>query len=43
MYVFGKPMSWSDFFIFAGIMIAVGLVVGGFLTWGSKIPKKEDK
>ena len=41
-YLFGKPISWSDFFVFAGIMIAVGLIVGGFFTWGSKIPKKED-
>jgi len=43
MYLFGKPMPWSDIFIFAGMMIAIGLVVGGFLTLGSIIPKKEDK
>ena len=41
--LFGKPISWNDFFIFAGTMVAVGLIVGGFLTWGSRIPKKEDK
>ena len=42
-YLIGKPMSWGDFFIFAGMMIAIGLIVGGFLTLGSIIHKKEDK
>ena len=43
MLLFGKPMSWSDFFLFAGIMIAIGVILGVFLTIGSKVPTKEDK
>ena len=43
MLLFGKPMSWSDFFLFAGIIIVVGIILGVFLTIGSKVPTKEDK
>ena len=43
MLLFGKQMSWSDFFLFAGIMIVVGFLLGLFLTIGSKVPTKEDK
>lgn len=43
MLLFGRPMSWSDFFLFAGIIIAIGVILGFFLTIGSKVPTKEDK
>ena len=43
MLLFGKPMSWSDFFLFAGIIIVGGIILGVFLTIGSKVPTKEDK
>ena len=43
MLLFGKPMSWSDFFLFAGIMVVLGVLLGLFLTIGSKVPTREDK
>lgn len=43
MLLFGKQMSWSDFFWFAGIMIVIGVFLGAFLTIGSKVPTKEDE
>ena len=43
MLLFGKPMSWNDFFLFAGIMVVIGILLGLFLTIGSKVPTKEDK
>jgi len=43
MLLFGKSMSWSDFFLFAGIMIVVGVILRVFLTIGSKVPTKEDQ
>ena len=43
MLLFGKPMTWSDFFLFAGIMIVIGILLGLFLTIGSKVPTKEDQ
>ena len=43
MLLFGKPMSWNDFLLFAGIMIVVGILLGLFLTIGSKVPPKEDQ
>lgn len=43
MLLFGKQLSWSDFFLFAGIMIVVGVILGVFLTIGSKVPTEEDK
>ena len=43
MLLLGKQMSWSDFFIFAGIMIVIGILLGLFFTFGSKVPTKEDK
>ena len=43
MLLFGKPLSWSDFFLLAGIMIVVGVILGVFLTIGSKVPTEEDK
>lgn len=43
MLLFGRPMSWSDFFLFAGIIIAIGVILGVFLTIGSRVPTKEDK
>ena len=43
MLLFGKPMSWSDFFLFAGIMIVIGVLLGLLLTIGSKVPTKEDQ
>ena len=43
MFLFGKPMSWSDFFLFAGIMFVIGILLGLFLTIGSKVPTQEDK
>ena len=41
--LFGKPMSWSDFFLFAGIMVVLGVLLGLFLTIGSKVPTRKDK
>ena len=43
MFLFGKQMSWSDFFLFAGIMIVIGILLGIFLTIGSKEPTQKDK
>lgn len=43
MLLFSKPMTWSDFFLFAGIMIVIGILLGLFLTIGSKVPTKEDQ
>ena len=43
MFLFGKSMSWSDFFLFAGIMVVVGFLLGLFLTIGSKVPTQKDK
>ena len=43
MFLFGKQMSWSDFFLFAGIMIVIGILLGLFLTIGSKVPTQKDK
>ena len=43
MLLFCKPMSWSDFFLFAGIMVVLGVLLGLFLTIGSKVPTREDK
>jgi len=31
------------FFLFAGIMIGIGILLGLFLTIGSKVPTKEDQ
>ena len=41
MFLFGKQRSWSDFFLFAGIMIVIGILLGLFLTIGSKVPTKK--
>jgi hypothetical protein len=35
--------AWGDFFTNALISIIVGLVVGGLLVFGSKVPKKKDE
>ena len=43
MLLFGRQLSWSDFFRFAGIMIAVGILLAVFLVVGSKVPTKRDK
>lgn len=40
MFLFGKQMSWSDFLLFAGIMIVIGILLGLFLVIGSKVPTK---
>ena len=41
--LFGTPMSWSEFFLFAGSMIVIGFLLGLLFTVGSKVPTKEDK
>ena len=43
MFLFGKQMSWSDFFLFAGIIIVIGILLGLFFTIGSKVPPQKDK
>ena len=43
MLLFDKPMTWNDFFLFAGIIIGLGVLLGLFLTIGSKVPRKEDQ
>ena len=40
MLALGKAMSWSDFFVFAGIMIAIVALLGAFLVLGSRTPDK---
>ena len=40
MFLLGKQMSWGDFLWFAGIMIVIGVILGFFLTLGSKVPKE---
>ena len=40
MLALGKAMSWSDFFVFAGIMIAIVALLGAFLVIGSRTPDK---
>ena len=40
MLALGKAMSWSDFFVFAGIMIAIVALLGAFLVIGSRTPEK---
>ena len=41
--LFDKSMTWNDFFLFAGIIIGLGVLLGLFLTIGSKVPRKEDQ
>ncbi len=43
MLLFNKSMTWNDFFLFAGIMIGLGVLLGLYFTIGSKVPRKEDK
>lgn len=43
MLLLGKPMSWNDFSLFAGIVLFVGIIQGLYFTIGSKVPTKEDK
>lgn len=43
MFLFDKPMTWNDFFLFAGIIIGLGVLLGLFFTIGSKVPRKEDQ
>ena len=43
MLLFDKPMTWNDFFLFAGITIGLGVLLGLFLTIGSIVPRKEDQ
>jgi hypothetical protein len=43
MLLFNKSMTWNDFFLFAGIMIGLGVLLGLYFTIGSKVPRKEDQ
>ena len=43
MLLFDKPMTWNDYFLFAGIIIGLGVLLGLFFTIGSKVPRKEDQ
>jgi hypothetical protein len=43
MLLFNKSMTWNDFFLFAGIMIGLGVLLGLYFTIGSKVPRKKDK
>ncbi len=42
LLLFGKQMSWNDFFLFAGATIVVGLLVGIIITVGANVPTKKD-
>lgn len=43
MLLFDKSMTRNDFFLFAGIIIGLGVLLGLFFTIGSKVPTREDK
>ena len=43
LFLFDKPLTWDEFFLFAGIIIGLGVLLGLFFTIGSKVPRKEDK
>ena len=43
MLLFDKSMTWNDFFLFAGIMIGLGVLLGLYFTIGSKVPRKGDQ
>ena len=39
----GKPWTWVDFLVFAGIAIVVFVIVGFLYVLGSHIPEKKDE
>ena len=43
MLLFDKPMTWNEFFLFAGIIIGLGVFLGLFYSIGSRGPRKKDK
>lgn len=43
MLLFDKPMTWNEFFLFAEIIIGLGVFLGLFYSIGSRVPRKEDK
>ena len=42
LLLFGKPVDWGDYFIFAGAMAVVGALMCAFFVIGSRIPPKND-
>ena len=43
MLLAGKPMTWGQFFLFAGIAVVVFGLVGFLYVLGSQVSEKKDK